>query len=113
MLRRALSNLVSNAIRHTPSGQAVRVQLEADARGTRIAVENPGTQIPAERLPRLFDRFYRVDPARGRQGEGVGLGLAIAKSIVAAHGGTIGVTSSGGWTRFLIALPSAGHQRRT
>ncbi len=113
MLRRALSNLLSNAIRHTPSDQVVWVRLAADAQGTRIAIENPGTQIPAERLPRLFDRFYRVDPARGRQGEGVGLGLAIAKSIVAAHGGTIGVTSSGGWTRFLIALPSAGQQRRT
>lgn len=107
MLRRALSNLLANAIRHTPSGQGVRVYLETDTQATRIAVENPGAAIPAEHLPRLFDRFYRVDPSRRRQGEGAGLGLAIVKSIVDAHGGTIGVTSSDRRTRFLIALPKA------
>jgi two-component system heavy metal sensor histidine kinase CusS len=105
MLRRAMSNLLANAIRHTRAGQGVRVHLEADAQATRISVENPGVQIPDEHLPWLFDRFYRVDPARRRQGEGAGLGLAIVKSIVTAHGGTIRVTSSGGRTQFLIVLP--------
>jgi two-component system heavy metal sensor histidine kinase CusS len=100
-----MSNLLANAIRHTRAGQGVRVHLEADAQATRISVENPGVQIPDEHLPWLFDRFYRVDPARRRQGEGAGLGLAIVKSIVTAHGGTIRVTSSGGRTQFLIVLP--------
>jgi two-component system heavy metal sensor histidine kinase CusS len=108
MLRRALSNLLANAIRHTPTGQRVRVHLVANTQGVRIAVENPGAQIPAEHLPRLFDRFYRVDPTRRRQGEGAGLGLAIVKSIVAAHGGTIGVTSSEQKTGLVIALPNTG-----
>jgi two-component system heavy metal sensor histidine kinase CusS len=108
MLRRALSNLLANAIRHTPAGQVMRVHLEADTESTRISVENPGTQIPPEHLPRLFDRFYRIDPARRRQGEGAGLGLAIVKSIVMAHGGTIGVTSTERGTRFVIVLPNSG-----
>ncbi|MBK8637014.1 MAG: heavy metal sensor histidine kinase [Chromatiaceae bacterium] len=108
MLRRALSNLLTNAIRHTPAGQSVQVYLEADTQGTRITFENPGVQVPAEHLPRLFDRFYRVDPVRRRQGEGAGLGLAIVKSIVTAHGGTIGVTSSEGGTQFVIVLPRMG-----
>jgi two-component system heavy metal sensor histidine kinase CusS len=106
MLRRALSNLLANAIRHTPAGRTVRVHLVANSQGVRISVENPGAQIPADHLPRLFDRFYRVDPTRRRQGEGAGLGLAIVKSIVTAHGGTIGVTSSEQKTRLVIVLPS-------
>ena len=105
MLRRALSNLLANAIRHTPAGQTVQVHVEANADTSRIAVENPGLTIAAEHLPRLFDRFYRVDPARRRQGEGAGLGLAIVKSIVAAHSGMIGVTSNDRGTQFLIVLP--------
>ncbi len=105
MLRRALSNLLSNAIRHTPAGQRVQVQLRADAESVRIHIDNPGVQIPSERLPRLFDRFYRVDSVRSRQDEGAGLGLAIVKSIVTAHGGTVGVTSSALGTRFSIILP--------
>jgi two-component system heavy metal sensor histidine kinase CusS len=105
MLRRALSNLLSNAIRHTPSGQSVRVSMEASGGEARIAVQNPGPDIPAEHLARLFDRFYRVDPSRQHKNEGAGLGLAIVKSIVKAHGGTIAVVSKNGMTRFLIALP--------
>jgi two-component system heavy metal sensor histidine kinase CusS len=107
MLRRALSNLLTNAIRHTPVGGAVQVDLEMGPEATRITVENPGPTIADEHLGRLFDRFYRVDPARHRQGEGAGLGLSIVKSIVDAHGGTINVTSSEGRTQFLIVLPNA------
>lgn len=69
-----------------------------------VTIENPGQDIPQEYLPKLFDRFYRVDPSR--QGDGVGLGLAIAKSIIDIHGGTIGVSSSNGTTIFSIALPT-------
>jgi len=106
MLRRALSNLISNAIRHTPPGQTMRVFLQSDADKAILSVENPGTKIPEEHLPRLFDRFYRVDPSRQRKGDGAGLGLAIVKSIVSAHGGSISVTSTNEATRFRITLPT-------
>ncbi len=107
MLRRALGNLLSNAIRHTPSGEIVRV-LIASASETQISlvVENPGENIAAEHLPKLFDRFYRVDPSRQREGSGAGLGLAIVKSIVEAHGGKITVQSASGLTRFELRLPA-------
>ncbi|OGT88940.1 MAG: hypothetical protein A2286_07545 [Gammaproteobacteria bacterium RIFOXYA12_FULL_61_12] len=105
MLRRALSNLLSNAIRHTPPGQRVLVNLAADGGSAAILVENPGPGIPAVHLPRLFDRFYRIDPSRQRRGDGAGLGLAIVKSIVEAHGGIISAASSAEATCFLIKLP--------
>ena len=104
MLRRALSNLVSNAILHTPPGQAVHVSLGSDGGRATVTVENPGPAIPAEHLPKLFDRFYRVDPSRQRQGDGAGLGLAIVKAIVDAHGGAISVTSADQTTRFQFSL---------
>jgi two-component system heavy metal sensor histidine kinase CusS len=73
----------------------------------RLVVENPGDGIAAEHLPRLFDRFYRVDPSRQRSTDGAGLGLAITKSIVAAHAGTVRAFSSDGLTRFEISLPAS------
>lgn len=106
MLRRALSNLLSNAIRHTPPGQTVRVSLAMHGDKAIAAVENPGPEIPAEHLPRLFDRFYRVDPSRQRKGDGAGLGLAIVKSIIDAHGGSIKVASADQATRFQLTLPA-------
>lgn len=109
MLRRALSNLLSNAIRHTPRDGTVKVRIDQDKSGeTRLAVENPGEAIEPEHLPRLFDRFYRVDPSRHKASEGAGLGLAITKSIVEAHRGTIDISSSNGSTRFTITIPAAG-----
>jgi len=105
MLRRALSNLISNAIRHTPPGHTVQVSLAGHGDTVTVAVENPGTDIPSEHLPRLFDRFYRVDPSRQRKGAGAGLGLAIVKSIVDAHRGSITVTSSDQRTRFQLTFP--------
>ncbi len=108
MLQRAVSNLLSNALRHTPRGGTVRVRLSEGDRKVRIAVENPGPGIPPEHLPRVFDRFYRVDPARREgTGEHTGLGLAITKSLVEAHGGEIRVASGNGLTRFEIDLPPA------
>ncbi|MFP3427287.1 ATP-binding protein, partial [Pseudoalteromonas sp. SIMBA_162] len=87
MLRRALSNLLDNAMRFTPASGQIRVTL---APGPRISVANTGPAIEAAALPRLCDRLYRVDPAR-REGssEHAGLGLAITRSIVQAHGGGI------------------------
>jgi len=103
MLRRALSNLLDNALRFTPAGGEVRVRM---VDGVTLTVENTGEGIPASVLPRLFDRFYRADPAR-REGssEHAGLGLAITQSIVRAHGGRIFCESGAGWTRFVIELP--------
>lgn len=107
MIRRALSNLLSNAIRHTPCGQAVVISLAEGTNDTVvIRVENPGLTIDPEHLPRLFDRFYRVDPSRQRKGEGAGLGLAIVKSIIDAHGGTISAQEAGGTMVFEIKLPA-------
>lgn len=107
MLRRALSNLLSNAIRHTPPGQAVNVTLTHDTDTLLIRIENNGTEIPPELLPRLFDRFFRVDPSRQHRGDGAGLGLAIVKSIIDAHGGTVTANSANGKIWFQIDLPAA------
>lgn len=103
MLRRALSNLLANAIRHCPDGQVVTVRL-AQENGVRIVVENPG-DLPAEDLPRLFDRFYTGDPSRRSGHGGVGLGLAIVRSIAEAHGGGATAESGQGKIQFILHLP--------
>jgi len=106
MIRRALSNLLSNALRHTLRGNAVKVSIEQPASGeTRLAITNPGEDIAAEQLSRLFDRFYRVDASRQKTSEGAGLGLAITKSIVEAHQGSIMASSANGTIRFEIRFP--------
>ncbi|WP_028945941.1 MULTISPECIES: heavy metal sensor histidine kinase [Pseudomonas] len=109
MLRRALSNLLDNALRFTPATGEIRVSIEVESKQVRLLVANTGEPIDPALLPRLFDRFYRADPAR-REGssEHAGLGLAITRSIVQAHGGAIRGESNGGWTRFVIELPMAG-----
>jgi len=106
MIRRAISNLLSNAMNYTAKGGCVNVRIDqVDGGATRLSVENPGETIPPEHLPRLFDRFYRVDPARPRSSEGAGLGLAITKSIVAAHRGVVRAFSADGVTRIEIVIP--------
>ncbi len=106
MLRRAISNLLSNAIRHTPSHGKIFVDIsEPDDTQVLLRVANTGETIAAEHLPRLFDRFYRVDMSRQHDGDGAGLGLPIVKSIVEAHGGNISVSSSNGQTAFQLYLP--------
>ena len=106
---RIWSNWLSNPIRHTTSGQAVNVSLRQEQQSVVITVSNPGDTIAPEHLPHLFDRFYRVDPARQRNGDGAGLGLAIVKSIAEAHGGEIAARSSNGNTAFELRLPCALH----
>ena len=102
LLRRVLSNLIDNALRFTPAGGELRLS----ATPTRIEVANQGAEIPLDLHERLFDRFYRADPARREGGaEHAGLGLAIARSIVQAHGGSIRCESAGGWTRFILTFP--------
>jgi two-component system heavy metal sensor histidine kinase CusS len=106
MLRRALSNLLDNALRFTPPEGEVRVRIVDIDKGLSLSIENSGDGISQALLPRLFDRFYRADPAR-REGssEHAGLGLAITQSIIRAHGGQIRCESGQGWTRFVIELP--------
>ena len=108
MIRRALSNLLANAIRHARSGTDIQVAIEpGPAAGIAITVGNLGDTIPPEHLPRLFDRFYQADPSRSRKGEGTGLGLAITRSIAEAHGGGIAVSSSAGRTEFRLDFPAS------
>ncbi|WP_373387981.1 heavy metal sensor histidine kinase [Pseudomonas alcaligenes] len=106
LLHRALSNLIDNALRFTPRGGELRLSAAQQGAGVRIEVANQGPEIPAAQRERLFDRFYRADPARREGGaEHAGLGLAIARSIVQAHGGAIRCESANGWTRFILELP--------
>ncbi len=106
MIRRALSNLLSNAIRCTPRGGLVTAIFGSESANVRVCIQNPGPAIPPEHLPHVFERFYRPDASRQRSGEGAGLGLAIVKSIVEAHGGKIIARSTGDATAFEILLPS-------
>ena len=105
MLRRVINNLLSNAIRYTPEGQSVQVTLAEQGEWVALVIANPGVVIASEHLPRLFDRFYRVDPSRQRKTEGSGIGLAIVKSIITVHQGKILVASDSVSTRFTLLLP--------
>ena len=105
MLRRAMGNLLSNAFGHTPRGGYVRVRIGIDGdQVATIQVEKSGETIAPEHLPRLFDRFYRTDSSRKRLADGVGLGLAITRSIIQAHGGSISVQSTDGVTIFDLQI---------
>lgn len=110
LVRRAVGNLVANAIRHTPRGGCVIVDIvQHDSRGTDITVRDTGGGIAPEHLPKLFDRFYRADGARLRDREGAGLGLAIVKSIMQLHGGTIVIQSElGRGTAATLRFPASG-----
>ncbi len=97
LVRRALGNLIVNALRHTHSGGSIRVALENDADGgAHILVTDTGEGIGAKDLPHVFDRFYRADNARSGHGAGTGLGLAIVKSIMQLHGGSVALDSAPG-----------------
>ena len=102
-----MNNLLANALHHTPEGGTVEVSIVPRASGeAMLTVANTGPEIPAEHLPRLFDRFYRADPVRQRSTEGSGLGLAITRSILIAHGGDVSVSSADGLTRFTLTIPA-------
>ena len=108
MLRRAISNLLSNAIRHAPERSKVVVLLGQTTHEASLCVENAGPIIAPEHLPRLFDRFYRVDKSRLHlASDGTGLGLAITQAIMAAHGGSVTAESSTEQTRFCLRFPAA------
>ena len=113
LLEQAIMNLVDNAIKYSEADSTVCVGVRRDGQpgvefGTAITVRDQGCGIAAEHLPRLFERFYRVDKARSRQQGGTGLGLAIVKHIVQAHDGTVSVESAPGvGSTFTILLPAA------
>ncbi len=107
-MAQVLENLVSNALCYTPEGGEITLSARADASTVKLQVQDNGTGIAPEDLPLVFDRFYRADESRQRNGTESGLGLAIAKSIVEAHGGSISVESIlGQGTTFTIMLPAA------
>ncbi|QKO20882.1 heavy metal sensor histidine kinase [Rhodoferax sp. BAB1] len=103
MFRRAVSNLLSNALRHTKMAGEVCIEISDTENSTQVSVENTGDGIDPKIMPRLFDRFYRADPSRAQpDSDGTGLGLAITRAIVEAHGGKIEVSSAQGRTRFTL-----------
>lgn len=102
-LRRLISILLDNAIKYGAAAGAVTLELERSERQARLTVSNPG-EIPAEQLPRLFERFYRADVSRGEQ-SGFGLGLSIADAIAREHKGTLRAESGEGSTRFIFTMP--------
>jgi two-component system heavy metal sensor histidine kinase CusS len=93
LMLRAVSNLVSNAIAHTPPGGSVNLTASKEGAAIRIDVSDSGVGIPEEALPRVFDRFFRVDPSRAKSSGGTGLGLAIVQSILTLHGGSADIVS--------------------
>jgi signal transduction histidine kinase len=110
---RVLSNLVGNAVRHTPTGGQVRMEARPVAAGVQVDVIDTGEGIAPEDLPHLFDQFYRVEKSRSRATGGAGLGLAIARGIVEAHGGHIQVDSQfGKGTTFSFVLPGPVREAR-
>ncbi len=107
-LRQILTNVLDNAARYTPAGGRVDVRTHRDETMVRIDISDSGPGIPSDHLARIFERFYRVDPARSREMGGTGLGLAIVKHLVEAHGGHVeAISTMGNGTTIRIFLPSA------
>ena len=107
LLQRAVGNLVSNALAHTPRGGTVQLEAKADPSAVHIEVSDTGVGIPAEALPRVFDRFFRVDSSRSQGSGGTGLGLAIVQSIALLHGGRAEISSQlGQGTRVTLRIPT-------
>lgn len=106
-LRQVFANLLTNALVHTPAGTPVMVRLQADDEHVAVEVTDTGPGMDQEQASRVFERFYRADPSRTRASGGYGLGLSIVAALVAAHGGTVGVTSAPGeGATFRVVLPA-------
>ncbi|MFC7491212.1 MULTISPECIES: sensor histidine kinase [unclassified Knoellia] len=113
-LRQVVTNLVANAVRHTPQGTPIELAVGLDGAEGVIEVRDHGDGIPSDTAHRVFERFYRADPSRGRNaGGGNGLGLAIVAAIVAAHHGRVGVQETpGGGATFVVRIPTGPSQSR-
>ena len=113
-LREVLYNLLENAIKYTPSQGRIEVAVTERSRMIAVAVSDTGIGIDADHLPRVFDRFYRVDKSRSRKAGGTGLGLSIVQSIVSAHSGRVEISSTPSeGTTCTVLLPRAGSHRPT
>ena len=105
-MRQVVANLLDNAVKYTPPGGAIRIEARRDGPDAVLSVSDTGAGIPADELPRIWDRLYRGDKSRSERG--LGLGLSLVKAIVEAHGGRVAVTSTpGNGSRFELTLPSA------
>lgn len=112
LFQRALSNLLSNALVQAPQGSTIAIDCKEEPDSTTLSVSDSGAGIEARHLERIFERFYRVDPARHRSASGTGLGLAIVKSILNSHGGQCGCESRPHVrTRFWLRFPNHGGSR--
>jgi len=113
-MQEVLANLLGNALRHTPAGGHVELSARSAAEGVAITVRDSGDGIAAEHLPRVFERFYRVDDGRSRGVGGSGIGLAIARALTEAHGGRIRAESAGTGkgASFVVTLPARGPDRK-
>jgi two-component system heavy metal sensor histidine kinase CusS len=106
LIQRALTNLISNAIKHADAESCIRIEIGPTSDGARLEVINQGEPIPAVQLRRIFERFYRLDASRARQDGGTGLGLAIVDAIARSHGGWVSAESRPGReTAFRMELP--------
>jgi two-component system heavy metal sensor histidine kinase CusS len=109
LFRRAISNLLANALRYTPGGTTILLTVTGSSEGTSVAVQNPGAGIAPPDIGKVFERFYRADASRTDSGMASGLGLAIVKTIMDLHGGRVSVSSEvGGLTTFELYFPAAG-----
>jgi two-component system phosphate regulon sensor histidine kinase PhoR len=107
-VHQVFANLISNALRYAASGKKIAIGAQEKPNGIEFFVRDFGPGIPSEHLPRIFERFYRVDKARSRESGGTGLGLAIVKHIVLNHGGSVRVESTvGHGSTFFFILPKA------
>jgi two-component system, OmpR family, sensor histidine kinase BaeS len=105
-LTQVVANLLQNALRYTPRDGRVRVIADRDGDLARVRVANTGSGIPPQDLPRVWERFYRVEKSRDRERGGAGIGLAIVKQLVEAAGGRVVVASDAAWTEFTVLLPA-------
>ncbi len=106
-LEQVFVNLVDNAVKYTPDGGTVTLQAAREDDAVLVTVADTGPGIDRHHLPRIFERFYRIDAGRSREQGGTGLGLAIVKHLAQAQGGEVGVESGAEGTRFWIRLPAA------
>lgn len=112
-LERVFDNLLRNAASYSEPGGCIRVKGSFDAAGILLRFENPGPTIPPEQLARIFEQFYRLDTSRASATGGAGLGLAIARQIIEAHGGRIAAESADEMIRFIVWLPAPPAKTRT